>query len=123
MLEIYFVFGLEHSISRYSMDQMYEVVADVAEYNQFVPWCKESSVFQRRPGNFKCNLTVGFPPIQEKYTSIVTLARPHLVKVCIELFSLSMNTMLIIIFFLIYLDDGKENTISTNEMYMSVLFQ
>ena len=65
------------------MDQMYEVVAEVEKYHEFVPWVTQSVVDQhrRRPGHFKCKLTVGFPPVVERYTSIVTTSRPHLVKV------------------------------------------
>ena len=63
------------------MEQMYDVVADVESYQQFVPWCKESHVTQRHNSSFICRLTVGFPPVIERYTSVVTLSRPHMVKV------------------------------------------
>jgi len=63
------------------MEQMYDVVADVDSYEQFVPWCKESCVTQRHNSSFRCRLTVGFPPVVERYTSVVTLSRPHMVKV------------------------------------------
>lgn len=62
------------------MDQMFEVVSDVDNYNKFVPWCKKSLVKQRSPGHLKADLIIGFPPINESYTSNVTLIRPHLVK-------------------------------------------
>ncbi len=66
------------------MDQMYEVVSHVELYPEFVPWCKESQVFKRRTGHFMCSLTIGYPPLVERYTSVVTLARPNLVRVSIN---------------------------------------
>ena len=67
------------------MEQMYLVVADVEKYNAFVPWCKKSSVVSRKPGSFQCKLEIGFPPLTEKYTSLVTVAKPNLVRVSMKL--------------------------------------
>ncbi|XP_004930445.1 coenzyme Q-binding protein COQ10 homolog A, mitochondrial isoform X2 [Bombyx mandarina] len=64
----------------YTMEQMFEVVSDVGSYNKFLPWCKKSIVLKETPGNLKADLIIGFPPINESYTSNVTLVKPHLVK-------------------------------------------
>lgn len=60
---------------------MFDVVSKVEHYSEFVPWCKESLVPKRNKDAFLCKLTVGFPPVVERYTSRVTVSRPSFVKV------------------------------------------
>ena len=72
-------------VIRYSMDQMFEVVADVEKYKNFVPYCKSSVVTSRTATHLRADLVVGFPPLVESYTSSVLLTKPNLVQsVCTE---------------------------------------
>lgn len=62
------------------MQQMYDVVADVDNYKSFVPYCKKSTVYNRKVKSAQAQLVVGFPPLYERYTSNLTLESPHLIK-------------------------------------------
>ncbi|XP_043254143.1 coenzyme Q-binding protein COQ10 homolog B, mitochondrial isoform X1 [Colletes latitarsis] len=64
----------------FSMEQIYDVVTDVGNYKDFVPFCKKSDVISKNDDILKANLVIGFPPIHESYTSKVTMIRPRLVK-------------------------------------------
>lgn len=62
------------------MEQICDVVADVKNYKDFVPFCKRSHVFSKNDDILKANLIIGFPPVTESYTSKVTIVRPQFVK-------------------------------------------
>ncbi|KAL1238973.1 Coenzyme Q-binding protein COQ10 -like protein A, mitochondrial [Trichinella pseudospiralis] len=65
----------------YSAEQMYRLAADVVHYKDFVPWCTDSKVIRHVSTNCaEVELSVGFPPLVEKYTSLVTFSKPKMVK-------------------------------------------
>ncbi|XP_011500557.1 PREDICTED: coenzyme Q-binding protein COQ10 homolog B, mitochondrial [Ceratosolen solmsi marchali] len=65
----------------FSVEQMFDVVSDVQNYKNFVPFCKKSEVIYEEKRMFlTANLVIGFPPLNESYVSNVTMVYPSLVK-------------------------------------------
>ena len=76
---------------RHRADQMFDLVADVERYPEFVPLCKSLKVRQRTPvadGRevIVADMTVSFKLVRESFTSRVTLDRPNL-KILVEYLS------------------------------------
>jgi len=53
--------------------QMYDLVADVERYPEFLPWCIGSRIRRRRGDTIIADLVVGFKMIRERFTSEVKL--------------------------------------------------
>ena len=73
----------ERKLLGYSPDEIFQVVSRVEDYHEFVPWCTHSVVKGREPGGagrLRAELGVGFQIFEERYTSLVTVRRPSLVK-------------------------------------------
>ena len=74
----------ERQIVAYRPDQLFDLVADVGKYPQFLPWCVAARVRSRAGDALIADLTIGFGPFRETFTSHVTLDRPNRVKVRYE---------------------------------------
>jgi coenzyme Q-binding protein COQ10 len=68
----------------YTPEQLYDLVADVARYPDFLPWCVGARVRSRTETELHADLTIGFGPFRESFTSKVTLERPHRIRVTYE---------------------------------------
>jgi coenzyme Q-binding protein COQ10 len=74
----------ERQIVPYTPEQLFDLVADVGSYPRFLPWCVASRVRSRTETQLIADLTIGFGPFRESFTSRVTLDRPHRVVVKYE---------------------------------------
>ena len=74
----------ERKIIPYRPDQLFDLVADVGRYPEFLPWCVGARVRSRTETELVADLTVGFGPIHESFTSRVTLNRPSRIRVRYE---------------------------------------
>src|SRR5262249_2914170 len=62
----------------YSPAQMFDLVADVERYPEFLPWCVGARIRERRADLMVADLIIGFKMIRERFTSRVNLDREHL---------------------------------------------
>src|SRR5882762_5223577 len=73
----------------HSATQMFDLVADVERYPEFVPLCKSLNIRQRTPKPDDgteiviCEMVVSFKLVRETFTTRVTLDRPNL-KILVE---------------------------------------
>ena len=72
----------------HTASQMFDLVADVERYPEFVPLCQSLKIRQRTPKEdgtevVIADMTVSFKLIRESFTTRVTLDRPHL-KIAVE---------------------------------------
>jgi coenzyme Q-binding protein COQ10 len=65
----------------YTPEQMFDLVADVKRYQEFLPWVAATRVRSDSETLMIADLVVGFKSIKETFASRVTKERPHSVTV------------------------------------------
>jgi coenzyme Q-binding protein COQ10 len=65
----------EKRVVPFSPDQMFDLVADVDRYPEFLPWCVGCRVRKREPALVVADLVIGYKMIRERFTSRVALDR------------------------------------------------
>jgi coenzyme Q-binding protein COQ10 len=72
----------EKRIVRYSPTQLFALVADVAKYPSFLPWCVAARIRSHVGNDVVADLTIGFGPFRESFTSRVKLIPPDATGAC-----------------------------------------
>src|SRR5690349_5672217 len=73
-----------HSETRhlpYSPEQLFDLVADVARYDEFLPWVVAVRIRSASASEVVADLVVGFNAFKERFTSKVALDRPQRIVV------------------------------------------
>ena len=65
----------------YSAEQMFDLVADVARYPEFLPWVVGTRVRANSDTEMTADLLVGFNALREKFTSRIEKAWPSRIQV------------------------------------------
>ena len=74
----------KHSETRhlpYTPEQMFDLVADVARYPEFLPWVSAMRVRSDSDSETVADMIVGFKGLRETFTSRVTKTRPESIDV------------------------------------------
>ena len=71
----------ETRIMPYGAEQMFDLVADVRRYAEFLPWVVATRVRSDSETEMVADMLVGFNALREKFTSRVEKQRPGLIKV------------------------------------------
>lgn len=60
--------------SSYTPSQLFDLVADVEKYPEFLPWCRAARILSRENGKvFLAELVIAYKQFSERYTSRVEL--------------------------------------------------
>lgn len=74
-----------HSETRhlpYTPEQLFELVADVARYDEFLPWVVAVRIRSSSETETIADLVVGFSAFKERFTSRVVKDRPN--RICVD---------------------------------------
>ncbi len=65
----------------YTPEQMFDMVADIGRYAEFLPWVQATRITGRSGNVVTADMVVGFKMVRERFTSRVTLNRPTMLHV------------------------------------------
>ena len=74
----------EYRVSRtvpYDRDTMFNLVAEVERYPDFVPWYRRARVRNRHAEGYLTDQVIAFDPIRQAFTSQTTLRRPETIEI------------------------------------------
>lgn len=74
----------EKRILPYSKEQLFDLVAQVDRYPEFLPWCLGCRVKSRTDEQIVADMIIGFKVFREGFTSRVHLNKPNRIDVAYE---------------------------------------
>ncbi len=71
----------EKRVLPYAPEQLFDLVAAVECYPEFLPWCLSTRILKRQDNVFYNDMTIGFRLYRERFLSKVELDRPRRIDV------------------------------------------
>jgi coenzyme Q-binding protein COQ10 len=70
-----------HRLFGYTPEQLFDLVADVDRYPEFLPWWTEAKIREREGNVYYTDQVIGFGPVRERFGSKTVLKRPERIDV------------------------------------------
>ena len=70
----------ERKVLPYAQGDLFDLVADIDSYPQFLPWCLDARVTRRDGNVVYADLVIGWKMIRERFSSRVTLTHSTEIK-------------------------------------------
>jgi coenzyme Q-binding protein COQ10 len=71
----------ERKLLPYTAEQLFDLVADIERYPEFLPWCVGARIRQRDGNTIVSDLLIGYKMVRERFTSRVILDRARRIDV------------------------------------------
>lgn len=65
----------------YPPERLFDLVADIERYPEFLPWCVGARIRERKGDEILGDLLIGYKMVRERFTSRVVLHRPDHIDV------------------------------------------
>lgn len=66
---------------KYSARQLFDLVADVERYPEFLPWVKNVHVHHRKNHTVLVDMTIAAGPLRKRFSTVAKLDRPHSIDI------------------------------------------
>ena len=64
----------------YTPKQMYDLVNDIEQYPQFLPWCSQSVLHSKTEDELKATLTLAWKGLQKSFTTVNRLQQDKMIE-------------------------------------------
>lgn len=71
----------EKRLLPYTAEQLFDMVADIERYPEFLPWCRAARITKRQGNILHADMVIGFKIMRERLSTKVTLDRPNRIDV------------------------------------------
>jgi coenzyme Q-binding protein COQ10 len=71
----------QHQHLRYTAPQLFDLVADVERYPEFMPWVIDAHIQHRKDHTILAEMTVAAGPLRKRFSSVGVLDRPHRIEI------------------------------------------